>query len=690
MDNELISLVQLLIKKPYITLKELELALKATRRQVKYRIGKLNEELLLAHAPEIILGQDRQLLLHDKTKTSLTNMAEQFSIQNSYYFNKKERQLYMYITLFMNMDYLTLQHFIDTLEVSRSTVISDLKDLESSLEKDHIHIRNNRTKGYYLYGEEMEIRRYMMQEVISFLADEKNSKALDRIIDDFHLDIFNYSKLVILELAQKHQIRFVEDRLVEFIYIFIFLKARINHSHYAHVYQDVLPKETIRSMKESDFTRELLKHYKHVDDINDEDIDYISSWILGISFGDINEDSEDCMIISELIWKIMIRFETLSGIHYKNSEQIFMQLYAHLRPAYYRLLFKLPILNPLCEKIKDEYPELFRMVMETMKPFAPIFGKEIPDDEIAYLTMHFATIYANSRECESIVQKTALIVCSNGIGSSAILYNELKNLFPEILFLPPVESAHVRVDQAIDIIFATEYVMDVLPKQIPIIKVSPVMTMRERYQVVRDVYVQLGSNFLKRPDVDMVMDIVKKHTNISNEQGLYSELLSYFSQINSRDDKFDEELHLFDMVSPSIVHLDVIAHSWEDAIQISYQSMIKQKMVTQGYVEDIIKAVKRTGPYIVITKHVALPHSKPESGALQCAMGITILKEPVVFGNEDNDPVKYIFALSAIDNEKHLMAMSELLELLNDVSFYHILDHAQHPIEIIEYLKRKG
>ena len=58
------------------------------------------------------------------------------------------------------------------------------------------------------------------------------------------------------------------------------------------------------------------------------------------------------------------------------------------------------------------------------------------------------------------------------------------------------------------------------------------------------------------------------------------------------------------------------------------------------------------GPYIVITKHVALPHARPEAGALESAIGIATLKHPVKFGNKDNDPVKYLFCLSATDNIK--------------------------------------
>ena len=87
------------------------------------------------------------------------------------------------------------------------------------------------------------------------------------------------------------------------------------------------------------------------------------------------------------------------------------------------------------------------------------------------------------------------------------------------------------------------------------------------------------------------------------------------------------------------------------------------------------------------TKHIALSHSKPEMGAIKEGLGIAVLKNPVEFGSKDNDPVKYIFSLSAIENEKHLGAMGELVELFNDQEFYDLLDRTDNIEEIIEYLK---
>ena len=227
MDNELMALMQVLSNKPYLTLKDIEVSAGITRRQATYRIEKVNDLLRQHHAPIITIGTAKEIRLDSKARQKLEELLQEMNQSSQYYMNKKERQIYMYLMLFMNSEYLSLSDFIDSLGVSRSTVLLDFKELTQMLEERGIRVRNNRTKGYYLIGSEMEIRRMMMKYVIYTLAEEQSAKIFDVFIDDFNLDIFDYSRLVITELAQRHNIRFVEDRLVEFIYIFILLKARM-------------------------------------------------------------------------------------------------------------------------------------------------------------------------------------------------------------------------------------------------------------------------------------------------------------------------------------------------------------------------------------------------------------------------------------------------------------------------------
>ncbi|QOY60782.1 PTS sugar transporter subunit IIA [Thermophilibacter immobilis] len=146
---------------------------------------------------------------------------------------------------------------------------------------------------------------------------------------------------------------------------------------------------------------------------------------------------------------------------------------------------------------------------------------------------------------------------------------------------------------------------------------------------------------------------------------------------------------LSDLLDKSLVRLNVEATDWQDAIRKSAQPLVENGKVTPGYVDDIIKGVLDLGPYIVITEHVALPHARPESGALESAVGIVTLRDPVEFGSADNDPVKFLFPLSAKDNDSHLSALQSLVELLSDPDFFAQLENARTPQDVVDLVHTK-
>ena len=146
---------------------------------------------------------------------------------------------------------------------------------------------------------------------------------------------------------------------------------------------------------------------------------------------------------------------------------------------------------------------------------------------------------------------------------------------------------------------------------------------------------------------------------------------------------------LSDLLDESLVQLNVEATDWQDAIRKAAQPMVDNGDVTPAYVDDIIKVAQELGPYFVITEHVAMPHARPECGALKTAVGIVTLKEPVEFGSKENDPVKYLFPLAATDNDNHLSALQSLVELLGDPDFFAQLDSASTPKDVVDLVHTK-
>ncbi|MDR3588196.1 MAG: PTS sugar transporter subunit IIA [Negativicutes bacterium] len=112
--------------------------------------------------------------------------------------------------------------------------------------------------------------------------------------------------------------------------------------------------------------------------------------------------------------------------------------------------------------------------------------------------------------------------------------------------------------------------------------------------------------------------------------------------------------------------LNVEAKDWEDAVKAVGAVMEKQGLVEHRYINSMVNVVRELGPYIVLAPGIALPHARPEDGALATGIGLITLSEPVPFGSADNDPVKIVIGLASKDNTSHIGLLRQLCEFLED------------------------
>lgn len=107
------------------------------------------------------------------------------------------------------------------------------------------------------------------------------------------------------------------------------------------------------------------------------------------------------------------------------------------------------------------------------------------------------------------------------------------------------------------------------------------------------------------------------------------------------------------------------AQNWQEAIDLSMASLLRNDYVNEDYVQAIKDSTLNNGPYYILAPGVAMPHARPEFGALKTGMSLTLLKEGVTF-SDTNEPVKLLIGLSAADADSHIGAIQALSELLSE------------------------
>ncbi|WP_164762959.1 BglG family transcription antiterminator [Paenibacillus humicus] len=165
------------------------------------------------------------------------------------------------------------------------------------------------------------------------------------------------------------------------------------------------------------------------------------------------------------------RMSELDGTDYSADRSLRDGLFAHLKAALERLGAGQRIRNPLLDAIRKEYPELYRQVRQAADSALP--GFTVPDEEIAFLVMHFGASRERLRQVSQVMR--AIVVCTSGIGSSKMIAVRLRKEFPQLQIVDQAswyEAARIpRSDY--DLIIST---VDLPLPEDQYLKLSPLLT----------------------------------------------------------------------------------------------------------------------------------------------------------------------------------------------------------------------
>ncbi len=139
-------------------------------------------------------------------------------------------------------------------------------------------------------------------------------------------------------------------------------------------------------------------------------------------------------------------------------------------------------------------------------------------------------------------------------------------------------------------------------------------------------------------------------------------------------------------ISEKAVKCSVCAENWEQAVRAAGALLLEIESIKESYIERCVDTVKTEGPYMVLTKGIALAHTRPGDDVLEEAISVVSLETPVEFGHKDNDPVKLVFLLAALDANSHINALMELAQKLSEDGMRERLQHIDDAKELYDNL----
>lgn len=127
------------------------------------------------------------------------------------------------------------------------------------------------------------------------------------------------------------------------------------------------------------------------------------------------------------------------------------------------------------------------------------------------------------------------------------------------------------------------------------------------------------------------------------------------------------------------------AKDWKKAIEMVIEPLRQEGIVEERYIQAIYDNVKMNGDYFIIMPGFAMPHTRPENGALKNGLSFLKLRKPVVFSS--GQEVSYLMGIAAKDADAHVDTLAELAEMLMDEETMKKIENADTVNELMEILE---
>lgn len=431
-EKEHVILLKLLSEDTYITSDQLADKLTIGMRTIRKRMKDLND-ILKRHgaAVEARPRYGYRLVIQDSGKFQDFLEAEQTEdMQEKVPVNNEERVIYLLAYLLNHDDrYVKSEMLMDFLCVSKGTLSSTIKQVETNIGRYGIELERRPNYGIRIKGSEFDIRRCMGELFI-------HRGFFQEIIDKRQKNELSGLAKITMDCASRYGIRFSEavfERFVNDIYIQV---RRVRNQHFMDIsLQDI--KNLSRT--EMDFVEELQQELAKKYDMDFPEIErkYIALHLAGKRMVGCQSGNELNFVIQENIDKLAVdMLETVyeqAGIDLRGNFELRMSLNQHLVPMDIRIRYDMPLTNTMLNEIKEKYLMGYNVAVQAAAVLYRHYQKPVSEDEIGYLALIFALALEQVEVSADIKKSRVLIVCNSGKGISRLLMYRFQQVFSQYI-----------------------------------------------------------------------------------------------------------------------------------------------------------------------------------------------------------------------------------------------------------------
>lgn len=619
-------------------------------RTIKADIKELNITLEEYGLPVISLDSDGYLYFDSDQEIDI-HEYERFICDHTFYtyhLSKNERITILAMILLNSNEYVTGDQLKDIVGVSRNTLLHDIQEIKKWMEENQMELAAQVRFGYIVQASEIQIRRSIIK-LFKVNADDSDYEIGYHLGAFWNLLLHQMDKIGIYDDV-KQLITCQEESMQLFLSDYSFFEAVLELTV---IVNRIVSKQTIEKFysenlpdqqgnEKCEFSRRLLNHFggRYGFDVPEEEVLHFFECLNGKSY--LKDTShggsalDERIMIADALYQITACFE----IDFYLDFALYDLLIAHMRSAVYRIKTGEVLKNPFKNSLLDAYPEIFEIIRKNIGTLEKNIGGKFSEDEMSFMVLYFASVI-EKENAESLKMNRVRVglVCETGRGTAQFMMAKLHSL-DDMIEVVSVSSVHsMRDAQTCD----AQMIISTIPIEkmsVPCITVRSAMLSREDLLDIRRLAME-------------VLDSADCHKTETGPSALKSEDADIYGAF-------------YELLSPERTLVGYEAADWEDAVRKSGELLYQTGIIEKRYIDAMVENIKTYGPYVVICPETALPHADVPDGVIREAASLVQLKTPIYFGNEMNDPVRFVIGMSILNADSINQAIYDLMMIFGN------------------------
>jgi activator of the mannose operon, transcriptional antiterminator len=341
--------------------------------------------------------------------------------------DEEDRLIEIAFELLMSPSAVTVGKLATKFYVSKSVIKKDLDLFGNWLSSFDLTVETKQRVGLTVEGTEKDKRSALAR--LPELVNTNN----DFIKNQFSLHEIASITAWMRDLQKKYALSFTDESFERIVLHSLLMLKRTKLQQFIAMPDEEV--ESLKGHKEYRWTGELLDRMEQAFSIRFPDWEraYLTLHFLGGKLLQMNEVDPDGNeeLLSKIITAMVNSLSKSHAVYFKHDEELLEGLRVHLYSTINRLKHGLPVSNVMLQEIKKMYPYLFDQILFAIEEMNQTLPLEIPEEEAAYLTLHFQASLERLKNKHLAVKK-AVIVCHMGIGMSQLLRTKIERKFQTV------------------------------------------------------------------------------------------------------------------------------------------------------------------------------------------------------------------------------------------------------------------